>query len=162
MSVSVGDLMQRGVVTIAPDRPLAELDEVLLSHRILGAPVVDHGRLVGIVSRSDVVRQLSVERSRIAASAFYLEPFDADDRSDEDYRRVIEAAASRIAQLHVRDVMIEDLVTVRPDATLQEIAQAMLDRRIHRVLVTEGGELRGIVSSLDLVGLFAEGRAKIA
>jgi CBS domain-containing protein len=116
---------------------------------------------VGIVSRSDVVRQLKVEEGRIAASAFYFESFDADEHRAEDYARVLEAAAGRVAKLHVRDVMIQDLITVTPEVTLQQMAQAMLERRVHRLLVTEGEELRGIVSSLDLVALFADGSATL-
>ena len=161
MASTARDLMQTDIVTVDPSRPVSELEEVLLRHRIQGAPVVEHGRLVGIVSRSDVVRQLKLEEERIAASAFYLEPFDADEHREEDQSRVLEAAASRIAKLRVRDVMIDDLITVAPDATLQQIARTMLDRRVHRLLVTEGDELRGLVSSLDLVELFADGRAKV-
>lgn len=155
------DIMQTEIVTVAPSRPLAELGEILLRHRIHGVPVVEEGRLVGIVSRSDVVRQLKVEEGRIAASAFYFESFDADEHRAEDYARVLEAAAGRVAKLHVRDVMIQDLITVTPEVTLQQMAQVMLERRVHRLLVTEGEELRGIVSSLDLVALFADGSATL-
>ena len=161
MSATARDLMQIDVVTVEAGRPLTELEEVLLRHKIHGAAVVEHGKLVGIVSRSDVVRQLKLEEERIAASAFYLEPFDADDRRPEDYERVLEAAASRVAKLHVRDLMVGDLISVSPDASLQQVASVMLDRRVHRVLVTEGDELRGIVSSLDLVRLFADGSASL-
>lgn len=151
--------MQTKLVTVSPDRPVSELQEVLLRHRIHGAPVVERGRLVGIVSRSDIVRQLKLEEERIAASAFYLESFDADQQRVEDQERVIAASAIRVSKLVVRDVMIEDLISVGPDATLQQAAQTMLDRRVHRLLVTEGPELRGIITSLDLVRLFADGSA---
>jgi CBS domain-containing protein len=57
--------------------------------------------------------------------------------------------------------MIRNLITVRPDAKLEEIARVMRDRRVHRLLVTEGEELLGLISSLDLVGLFADGRASL-
>ena len=67
----------------------------------------------------------------------------------------------RVPKLRVRDVMIEDLITIGLDATLQQIAQTMLERRVHRLLVIEGDELRGIVSSLDLVGLIADGSATL-
>lgn len=160
MSLAARDLMHTDVVTIDAGRPLGELEDVLLRHRIQGAPVTQAGKLVGIVSRSDVVRQLKLEEEQISASAFYFESFDADEHRAEDYARVMEATASRVAKLRVRDLMIRDLVTVTPDAPLQQVATAMLERRIHRVLVTEDHELRGIVSSLDLVKLFAQGRAQ--
>ena len=71
-----------------------------------------------------------------------------------------EAIASRWEHLHVEDVMVRDLICVGPDETLDKVAKTMLERRIHRVLVTEGEHLLGVVSSLDLVGLFAEGRVE--
>lgn len=155
------DLMQTRIVTIAPSQPLPELEAVLLRHGIHGAPVVENGRLVGIISRSDVVRQLKLEEERIAASAFYFEPFDADEHRAQDHARALEAAASRVSKLRVRDVMIRDLITVDLDAKVEEIARVMRERRVHRILVTEGEQLRGIISSLDLVGLFADGRAAL-
>lgn len=160
VALKARDLMRTDVVSIEAGHPLAELEDVLLQHKIQGAPVTEAGKLVGIVSRSDVVRQLKLEEERIAASAFYLEAFDADEHPAEDYARVMEATASRVAKLSVRDLMIRDLVTVRPEAPLQKVAALMCERRIHRVLVTEDHELRGIVSSLDLVNLFAQGRAR--
>lgn len=159
MARTAREVMEREIVTISPSQPLSELESLLLRHGILGVPVVEKGRLVGIVSRSDVVRQLKVEEERIAASAFYLEPFDADQRDAEDLSRALEAAASRVARLRVRDVMIRDLITVSLDAKIEEVARVMVERRIHRVLVTEGEQLRGLISSLDLVALLADERA---
>jgi len=150
--------MQAEVVTVRPDMPLSELGGVLLRERIHGAPVVEAGRVVGIVSRSDVVRQLKVEEQRLTDSAYYLEPFDADLRSPDDDLRMGEAVAARVAKLCVHDVMIDDILSVVPDATLQEVAKVMLERPVQRVLVMEGGALLGLISSLDLLRLFAEGK----
>lgn len=161
MSPTASDLMQRDVVSVPPDRPLAELEELLLKHRIHGVPVVEDGRLVGIVSRSDVIRQLKLEEERIASSSYYFESdqsFHVPGAPDAEPGRVLEVAAGRVAKLRVRDVMVDDLITVAPDAPLQEVARVMADRRIHRLLVTEDGRLRGIVTSLDLVRLLADGR----
>jgi CBS domain-containing protein len=159
MAGTARDLMQTRIVTVTPSQPLPELLAVLLRHRIHGAPVVEDGRLVGIISRSDVVRQLKLEEERIADSAFYFEPFDADEHRTQDQARALEAVASRVAKLRVRDVMIRDLITIDLDAKVEAIARVMQERRVHRILVTEGEQLRGIISSLDLVGLLADGRA---
>lgn len=52
---------------------------------------------------------------------------------------------------HVRDVMTTDPVTVEPLTSVTEVARMMRDEDIGAVLVTEGGELRGLVSDRDLV-----------
>jgi signal-transduction protein with cAMP-binding, CBS, and nucleotidyltransferase domain len=101
---------------------------------------------------------LKVEEQRLTDSAYYLEPFDADLRSPDDDLRMGEAVAARVAKLCVHDVMIDDILSVVPDATLQEVAKVMLERPVHRVLVMEGGALLGLISSLDLLRLFAEGK----
>ncbi|MGH0031946.1 MAG: CBS domain-containing protein [Myxococcota bacterium] len=160
MMVTARDLMETEVLTVSPDLALSDLEEVLLRKRVQGAPVVEDGRLVGIISRSDVVRQLKLEEERIAESAFYFEPFDADRRDADEDRRVMQAAAGRLATLRVRDMMVPDIETIGPEVSVEDVARRMLDRRIHRLLVTEGDTLLGLVSSLDLVELIASGRAR--
>lgn len=51
------------MITVGPDRSLAGLEDLLISRSISGVPVVEKGRLGGIVLRSGVVRALSLERS---------------------------------------------------------------------------------------------------
>ena len=55
----VRDIMTREVTTVAPDTALAEIASLLEKRRIRRVPVVDEGRLMGIVSRSDLVRALA-------------------------------------------------------------------------------------------------------
>ncbi|MFB7593296.1 CBS domain-containing protein [Streptomyces sp. NPDC056160] len=52
---------------------------------------------------------------------------------------------------HVRDIMTSRLVTVEPQTSVTAVAQKMRDEDIGIVLVTEGEELRGLVSDRDLV-----------
>lgn len=156
--MQVRDVMQADVASLGPDADLRQLDELLLRRRIQGVPVVEAGRVVGIVSRSDVVRQLRAEESRFEAEVdFYLSPFDETERPTAGEREVGEAVAARLRQLRVRDVMTEEVIAVAPDAEVAEAARTMTARRIHRLLVLEGERLVGIVSSLDLLRLVAEG-----
>jgi CBS domain-containing protein len=157
--VRVAEVMRRELVTVTPGLGLSELEERLLRARISGAPVVEGDRVVGVVSRSDVVRQLELERSRFeAASSFYLEPFDVEAEGASDRRRVPEAVAARLESLCVADVMIRDVIHVAPSAPLAEAARLMVERRVHRVLVLEQDRLQGLLTALDLARLVAEGR----
>ena len=45
-------------------------------------------------------------------------------------------------------------ITVRPDATVSEVARLMVEKSIHHVVVTEGADIQGVVSSLDFVRTF--------
>jgi CBS domain-containing protein len=55
----VGDIMIRNVVTATPRTPIAEIAQLLESNRIKRVPIVDNGKLVGIVSRANLVQALS-------------------------------------------------------------------------------------------------------
>jgi len=51
--------MSRVVTTVAPDTNLAEVADILDAHKIRRVPVTDKGKLVGIISRADIVRALA-------------------------------------------------------------------------------------------------------
>lgn len=64
--VAVGDVMTRPVVGVRRTTPLHEVARLLEKHRIKRVPVLEAGRLVGIVSRADLVRQLATAPVRPA------------------------------------------------------------------------------------------------
>jgi CBS domain-containing protein len=152
----VAEIMQKKVKTIAPDKTLPALERELLRWRIGAMPVVERGKLVGIVSRSDVVRQLCVERS-LGEAMFdaYRDQTDAGFAS-RSQRAIAGEIGHRMEHLRVRDVMIQDVVTVAPDLSVVKAAQLLIERRIHRLPVLENGKLVGIVSSLDFTRLVAQ------
>ncbi len=57
--VKIGDVMTRNVITVEPQNTMAELREVLRDHRISGAPVLENGELVGIISLEDLIKALA-------------------------------------------------------------------------------------------------------
>jgi CBS domain-containing protein len=154
----VSEVMQAKVVTVRPAMTVPQLDEMLSRERITGAPVVDRDEVVGVVSRSDVVRQLELERARFESLSWYLEPFDADQRDPALDEQLTAAVGARLADAHVRDLMTKEVLSVAPDASLADAARLMVDRRVHRLLVMRGPVLVGLVSSLDLLRGLAETR----
>ncbi len=57
---TVGEIMTRGVISVTPDTDLEEVGQLLVHERIKRLPVLDQGRLVGIVSRADLVREVAM------------------------------------------------------------------------------------------------------
>ncbi len=152
------DVMQTNLLTISADASLVELERFLLQHQVGGAPVVDDQQLVGVVSRSDIVRQLDLDRGLADILVDYqhdgaLHAPRAALREDE---WITSAATDHFRGLRVRDVMIRDVITASPDASVQQVTRTMLDNGVHRVLITEDEFLVGIVTSTDLMRLVVE------
>jgi CBS domain-containing protein len=57
--LTVGGVMSSSVMVVEPDRPAAEAARIMLDHKIGALPVVEDGRLVGIVTESDFVRAMA-------------------------------------------------------------------------------------------------------
>jgi CBS domain-containing protein len=57
--LTVGEIMSAPVIVVDPDRPAAEAARIIIDHKIGALPVVDEGRLVGIVTESDFVRAMA-------------------------------------------------------------------------------------------------------
>jgi CBS domain-containing protein len=58
---TVGEIMTRGVISIAPDTDLEEVSHILVHERIKRLPVLHQGQLLGIVSRADLVREVALQ-----------------------------------------------------------------------------------------------------
>ncbi|MBI2879272.1 MAG: CBS domain-containing protein [Candidatus Rokubacteria bacterium] len=54
--LTVGEVMSRQLITVGPDRPVEEAAERMLDHRIGALPVLEGGRLVGILTETDLLR----------------------------------------------------------------------------------------------------------
>jgi CBS domain-containing protein/ribosomal protein S27AE len=57
---TVADIMTRGVISVSADTEIEQVQHILTNQRIRRVPVVDNGRVVGVVSRSDLVRQIAM------------------------------------------------------------------------------------------------------
>ena len=154
------EIMQPKPRCVSPQTTLPELQRLLLGSRISGFPVVDGDRLVGVVSRSDVVRQLSVEQS-VGEMLSDYQSESGEEMPDETFLdRVAQHVGRRMEGLRVADLMVPSPITVPPDAPIEVVARTLVDNRIHRLPVVEEGRLVGLVSSTDLVRLVAEGRLR--
>lgn len=157
MPTQICDLMTQEVVSIDPELNLKELDRVLLSYGVSGAPVVEDGLLVGVVSRADVVRFLYAEQAEAAkVSGFYTSPFPIPIPALEHIARDTRRIADHLTRKTVREIMSTDVRSVSPRDDVRDVAALMASEGFHRVPVLDQGKLVGIVTSMDLVRRLAE------
>jgi CBS domain-containing protein len=160
MTLLVSDAMTKGVRSVPPDLTLLDLERVLVETRIGAAPVVRAGELVGVVSRTDVLRRLlAAQELRDYAE---LEQQRTISGLDVPLHELLPAAETKLdpgveAQLRllrVSDIMSERAVTVAADASLEEAGRVMLAEQVHRVIVVDGRKPVGILSTFDIVRYF--------
>ncbi len=64
MKLTAGEIMTTSVITIGPDREVHEAAQLMIDHKIGALPVTDEGRVVGIVTETDLLRALILIRAR--------------------------------------------------------------------------------------------------
>jgi CBS domain-containing protein len=153
------DVMQQDVHTVSPNMTLADLERQFCDSGQSGFPVVaDAGRLVGVVSRSDIVRKLAVEQSYAEYESSWYWDVTGPPDPEQSLEDVALRVGRRLESMRVEDVMSHIPITVTGDTALEELARTLVDRRIHRLPVVEDGSLVGILTSTDLVRMIADGR----
>jgi CBS domain-containing protein len=142
--------MEARVVSVDPEASLLEVHRLFAEEEIGGAPVVDDvGKLVGVITASDLIRAVEEESGTARVDSEYfrdLLPYSSPDWSagPEDFQE-------RLAALRVSDAMTRQVVTISPATPAPEIARGLRERHIHRVFVTQGAELLGVVTAFDLL-----------
>jgi CBS domain-containing protein len=158
MPLCARDIMQTHVLGVPPDMPIPELVDFLISHRVSGVPVMENKKLVGIVSRSDLVRAVSLERS---LAGIVAQGFEQEEFAPGEVPPPLGLRGSAVAALQtrtVRSIMVTDPISVAPETPVTEVARLLVAKHMHRVLVTAGAQVLGLISSLDVVRLVAEGK----
>ena len=125
--------MSRKVVSISADDNLRIVGEIMQLGRVRHLPVVRRGRLVGVVSQRDL---LHASLSNVMGLA------------SEEQTLFLEG-------VNISQVMSSPPVSIGPEASVQEAARVMAERKIGCLPVIEDGKLAGIVTETDLLRYFA-------
>jgi predicted transcriptional regulator len=149
-ALHVQDIMTVEPACVRTGDALRTVAQLLDEYEISGAPVVDdQDRLVGVVSRTDLVHALLEGPQGARKDEDWLDLLTADSA------RAIDVDAARLGV--VDDVMSVDPVVARCGERLRTVARRMASASVHRVIVVD--DLRrpvGIVTTLDLLRVFPE------
>lgn len=131
----VSEVMSRDVLSVEESDTLTNLLSSLKALRFRHLPVTDDERLIGLVTLTDLLGVTSsnllphqVQRDRMLLECF-----------------------------HVRDIMVRDVVTVRPETSLREASKLLWTRRLGCLpVVDEAGALVGMLTASDFVKMVAQ------
>ena len=125
----VSAVMTTRVATLDGNDTLDIADGVMTMARFRHLPVVEHGRVVGVVSQRDLFR------SALAAALGFGR----------------QGQTALLKSLRVKEVMSEPAVTIAPEASIADAARTMLEHKIGCLPVVAAGTLAGIVTESDLL-----------
>ena len=132
--------------TLGPDETVEGAIKLFAESSISGAPVVDGGRLIGIVTEGDLIfRDADVKAPGFLDILGGMIPLGNWD----EYRN----EALKSAGVTVDEVMTSELITIPPDASLAEASTLMAEKRIKILPVTEDDVLRGVITRMDILTL---------
>jgi acetoin utilization protein AcuB len=130
----VRDIMTTDLTTLREDEVLLDATMLFASASVRHIPIVDGQQLVGIVTERDVKHYTPSILSGISA---------------DEYNRLMETTP-------LSKIMIRNPLTIGPDKPAYEAAQLLYDHRVGCLPVVEGGELKGIITTMDMLNLLLQ------
>ncbi len=130
----VEDLMTEDPETTEPGASILEAAETMIERGFRRLPVVKGGRLLGLVTMTDILHHVSSQATGGEASG------EVEDVLGEP----------------VEEVMTEDVITVEPEASAEDAVLTMRGANVGSLVVVEGNEIVGIITERDIVHAVAE------
>ena len=132
--------------TLGPDETVEGVIKLFAESGISGAPVVDEGRLVGIVTEGDLIfRDAEIKAPGFLDILGGLIPLGSWD----EYRK----EALKSAGVTVDEVMTRELFTISPDASLADASTIMAEKRVKILPIAEDDILHGVITRMDILTL---------
>jgi acetoin utilization protein AcuB len=130
----VGERMSRPVISVAPETPVHDALAMFKKDHIRRAPVVKDGKLLGIVTKNDL---LNASPSRATTLSVW----------EMNYL---------MSKVTVKHVMSKKVKTIDVDTPIEEAARIMTDSKIGGMPVTREGKIVGMITETDLFKVFLE------
>jgi len=132
MSGTVRDYMIAGVETLAPDDLMKTALLLERRLRIRHIPIVENGKLVGILTDRDLKRVM---------------PSPLTGADEEQFEYVAETT-------HVKQIMTRSPMTISPDAPLKDAVRLLCEKKFGALPVVQGEQLVGIITETDMLRAF--------
>jgi CBS domain-containing protein len=125
--------MTTRVATVARNDSLGVADDIMEARKIRHLPVVEEGRLVGMLTQRDVFH------------AGLSNAVGFGEKARKEFLKTV----------LVKEAMADEVFTIEPNAGIQEAARKMLEAKVGCLPVVDGGKLVGILTETDLLRVIA-------
>jgi CBS domain-containing protein len=174
------DIMTSDVLTISPELSIRDAMALFSTRHVSGAPVLASGKVLGVVSATDLMEfaaslpSVPAERAEPEdedqweregedidedepSMAFFADTWeDAGAEVSERMRAVSGPEWNALEEHTVAEAMTRDLFALPPETGVERAADGMRQAGVHRVLVMHGDELLGIVTTQDIANAVAD------
>lgn len=131
--VPVSQIMAKALIVVDPTKKVSEVNDLFAHYNIRHIPVVEGTKLVGMVSKNDVLKL----------------GYGTGD--------VDQATLNAIYDTYqLKDVMVKEPLTVSADTNIKEVAEILSTQSFHSLPVVENGDIAGMVTTTDLVKYLLE------
>ena len=149
MGVKAKDIMTHDVITVASDFKVNEVIDMFVKHKISSVPVVDSkGKLVGIVTKTDIIGHCMDMDLDLTVTVGLKDIMDTHPELEK-------LSVFSESPMKAEDIMTPKPVTARENTPVERLAEIMLDKKVHRLIITKGKKLTGIVSTFDIISFVA-------
>ncbi len=130
----VRDYMSTDPVTIGPEQTVGDALELLKDHSIRRLPVMSKGKLIGLVTKTDLIKASPSPATSLSIHEInYLYP-----------------------KIKIKDIMTKEVVTISPDAAIEEAAVTMRENKFGTLIVIKKDSLVGLITESDLFKAFID------
>jgi CBS domain-containing protein len=145
--MKISSIMTKEVVSVSPNEKLLDVAEKLHQRGFNGLPVVDNGKIIGMITESDLLSRGSTSL-HIPSIIKFLHELDFEKYSGKfksaDFQTIVDANAA--------DVMNTEFVSIGPDAEIMELLNIFQEKHVNPIpVVDEERKLVGIVSLSDII-----------
>ncbi|GBE55334.1 inosine-5'-monophosphate dehydrogenase [archaeon BMS3Bbin15] len=152
--MNVEDFMTKDVIVIGADESLEEAARKLRKYRISGAPVVEDGNVIGVISEADLLKAL--EEKSISLNTLLPSPLDLIELPVRVKLNIdkITKEIKLLDKLKIKDIMTKSAITISPEEDISKAARLMRERGINRLPVVKDSKIVGIITRADLLKAF--------
>jgi CBS domain-containing protein len=149
--MKIKDVMNKDVIICAQDDSLGQLADLFKKNHISGIPVVDKGKVVGLVSETDLIKLFKTPE--YSNDLWLPSPFEIIEIPIRNLVKLEETKKflENMKLRPVKDIMTKKVHAISPEEDLEDASSMMVKYDVNRLPVIENGKLVGIVARSDII-----------